>query len=176
MSTDEMYEDHPGVRLPPPLIVLAGLVAGMALDGRLTELRLNPRPLVALGILCAAGGLLLGFSALGLFHRKGTKPEPWKPSSSLVTSGVYRFTRNPMYLGMLLLYTGFALIGAGPWSIGLLAVVFLIPQLLRRRPRRGISQASVRRSLLQLPSAGETVVMKRGSPVRFPPKDISNLV
>lgn len=121
-----MNEDHPGVRLPPPLIILAGLAAGLALDGRLTELRFNSMPLVALGITCAAVGLLLGIAALGLFHRKGTKPEPWKPSSALVTSGVYRFTRNPMYLGMLLLYAGIALIGAGPWSVGSFALVFLI--------------------------------------------------
>ena len=126
MTGDEVNEDHPGVRLPPPLIVLAGLAAGLALDGRLTELRLNSMPLVALGITCAVVGLLLGFSALGLFHRKGTKPEPWKPSSALVISGVYRFTRNPMYLGMLLLYAGIAFIGAGPWSVGSFALVFLI--------------------------------------------------
>jgi protein-S-isoprenylcysteine O-methyltransferase Ste14 len=105
---------------------LAGLAAGLALDGRLTELRFNSMPFVALGMTCAAVGLLLVLSALGLFHRKGTKPEPWKPSSSLVTSGVYRFTRNPMYLGMLLLYAGIALIWAGPWSATLFPLIFLI--------------------------------------------------
>lgn len=121
-----MNQDHPGVRLPPPLIVLAGLAAGLALDGRPTELRFNSMPFVVLGITCAAVGLLLVLSALGLFHRKGTRPEPWKPSSSVVTSGVYRFTRNPMYLSMLLLYAGIALIWAGPWSATLFPLIFLI--------------------------------------------------
>jgi protein-S-isoprenylcysteine O-methyltransferase Ste14 len=65
-------------------------------------------------------------SLLGLFHHKGTKPEPWKPSSALVSDGVYRFTRNPMYLGMVLLYAGIALIAGGPLTAAALVPVFLI--------------------------------------------------
>lgn len=90
-----MNEDNAGVRIPPPLIVVAGLAAGLALDGRLVDPQLNSTPLVVLGLACAAIGLLLGIAALGLFRRKETNPEPWKSSSALVTSGVYRFTRNP---------------------------------------------------------------------------------
>ena len=121
-----MSEDNPRVRLPPPLIVVAGLVVGLALDGRLIDPHRNSPPLVVSGIVCASVGLLLGISALGLFHRKGTKAEPWKPNSTLVTAGAYRFTRNPMYLGMLLLYAGVALIVGGPLTIGPLILVFLI--------------------------------------------------
>lgn len=121
-----MNEDNPRVRLPPPLIVVAGLVVGLVLDGRLTDPHRNSTPLVVSGMVCAFAGLLLGISALGLFHRKGTKPEPWKPSSALVTAGAYRFTRNPMYLGMLLLYAGVALIVGGPLTIGPFVLVFLI--------------------------------------------------
>ena len=121
-----MNEDNPRVRLPPPLIVVAGLAVGLALDGRLIDPQRNSAPLVVSGIAFALVGLLSGISALGLFHRRGTKPEPWKPSSALVITGVYRFTRNPMYLGMLLLYTGAALIAGGPLTIGPLILVFLI--------------------------------------------------
>lgn len=121
-----MNDDNPTVRIPPPLIVLAGLAAGLALDGRLDDLQLNPTPLVVLGIVTAAAGLLLGLSALSLFHRKGTKPEPWKPSSALVTNGVFRFTRNPMYVGILLLYAGIALMAGGSWSVGPFVAVSMI--------------------------------------------------
>lgn len=121
-----MNEDNPRVRLPPPVIVLAGLAVGLAVDGRLIDPRANSMPLVLVGLVCVLVGLLLGMAALGLFRREGTKPEPWKPSSALVTGGVFRFTRNPMYLGMLLLYVGGALMAGGPLTIGLLVVVFLI--------------------------------------------------
>lgn len=121
-----MIEDNPRVRLPPPVIVLAGLAVGLALDGRLIDPRANAAPLVLVGITCALTGIILGVAALGLFRREGTKPEPWKPSSALVTGGVFRFTRNPMYLGMLLLYAGGALMAGGPLTFGPLIMVFLI--------------------------------------------------
>ena len=67
-----------------------------------------PRYLLA-SILCLGGIALVGW-ALGLFRRAGTRAEPWHPSSALVLDGVYRFTRNPMYLGMAAIYAGIALI------------------------------------------------------------------
>lgn len=57
----------------------------------------------------AAGGALLIVIALGLFRGGKTRPEPWQPASSLVVSGLYRFTRNPMYLGHLIFLTGLAI-------------------------------------------------------------------
>lgn len=126
VTGDNVSEDNPKVRLPPPLIVLAGLAAGLALDGRLANPELNSVPFILAGVACAAAGLLLGISALGLFRRSGTKPEPWKPSSTLVTAGVYRFTRNPMYLGMLLLYAGIALTAGGPFTATMVLPVFLL--------------------------------------------------
>ena len=57
----------------------------------------------------AAAGVALIAIALGLFARSKTRPEPWQPASSLVDRGLYRFTRNPMYLGMGLLVLGVAL-------------------------------------------------------------------
>lgn len=98
----------------------------MALDGRLTNPELNSIPLLIAGLVCAAAGLLLGISALGRFHRSGTNPEPWKPSSALVTVGVYRFTRNPMYLGMLLLHFGIALAAGGPFTAFAVVPAFLM--------------------------------------------------
>ena len=83
-----MKEDNPRVRLPPPLIILAGLAFGLLLDGRLVNPHLNLTVLLLRETACAFIGLPLRISALGLFHRKGTRSEPWKPSSALVTSGV----------------------------------------------------------------------------------------
>lgn len=61
------------------------------------------------GLVCAA--LLIGFGALYQFSRRGTTFHPHTPekASALVDTGLYRYTRNPMYLGILLLLAAYAL-------------------------------------------------------------------
>ena len=121
-----MNSDNPQIRLPPPLIVAAGMVTGLALDGRFVDPQLNTKLLMTAGLTSIASGIALGVTALSLFRRMRTKPEPWKPASSLVTTSVYRFTRNPMYVGMLLLHAGVALMAGGQWTAVAIAPVFLI--------------------------------------------------
>ena len=101
MSSD----DNPRVFLPPPVIFAGLLGAGLMLDSD----PLRVAPVSVIGVAIAAGGLALIAVALGLFRSGRTRPEPWQPASSLVVSGLYRFTRNPMYLGMALLSLGVAL-------------------------------------------------------------------
>lgn len=109
--------DSPNVRIPPPLIVLSLLIAGLALDGRLYEPRFNEGWAIVLGVSATVIGLFVGGAALRGFVRAGTNPEPWKASTTLVERGVYRFTRNPMYLSMLLIIFGAALIAGAFWSL-----------------------------------------------------------
>ena len=98
-------DDNPRVFLPPPLIFGGLLALGLLLDS--DPLRFGPVSLG--GMVLAAGGVLLIGISLGLFRSSGTRPEPWQPASSLVNRGLYRFTRNPMYLGMALLSLGIAM-------------------------------------------------------------------
>lgn len=109
--------DSPNVRIPPPLIVLSLLIAGLALDGRFYEPRFNEGWAIVLGVSATVIGLFVGGAALRGFVRAGTNPEPWKASTSLVERGVYRFTRNPMYLGMLLVSFAIAVIAGAFWSL-----------------------------------------------------------
>ena len=89
-------QDSPRVLVPPPLI-FGGLLA----LGLLIESDLSPRsPLILAGAALGCAGLALILAALGLFRRARTRPEPWRASTALVATGIYRFTRNPMYLGM----------------------------------------------------------------------------
>lgn len=98
-------DDNPRVRVPPPLI-FAGLVAlGLVID----RAPFRPGPAQLAGAALGAAGFALIAVALGLFAGAGTRAEPWQPASRLVDRGVYRFTRNPMYLGMGLLSLGVAL-------------------------------------------------------------------
>ena len=118
--------DSAGVKVPPPLIFITGLLLGAALE----QVKATPNLPGVWALAAAVVGIVLAFvlggGALRRFASSKTPPEPWKPSKALVTSGPYRFTRNPMYVGMALLYVGIALTFGLLWSIALLPVVLVI--------------------------------------------------
>jgi protein-S-isoprenylcysteine O-methyltransferase Ste14 len=110
-----------GVIALPPLIYAAGLGAGLLLDWLLPSLDLpgSLRWLLG-GALCAAGAALQTWFILG-FRRARTAVDPREPTTALVTTGPYRLTRNPAYLGLALLYAGIALLANAPWALVTLA-------------------------------------------------------
>jgi protein-S-isoprenylcysteine O-methyltransferase Ste14 len=127
MATED---STPGVRFPPPLIFTLGLLAGWALDRWVRPLPLvGPDHRAWLYLHAAAFGLvalwLLG-SALGVFRRQGNDPRPWREDSALVVGGLYRYTRNPMYLGMALLVVALALALDSLWPLLTLVPVLAI--------------------------------------------------
>jgi protein-S-isoprenylcysteine O-methyltransferase Ste14 len=119
--------DTPGVIAPPPLIFLGFLLLGWGLGEIIGEPGLGLTDPVRRGL--ALAGLLIGLGiegwAAGLFRRARTAVQPWKPSTALVTSGVYGLTRNPIYLGFAITYLGLAIGLDSP-----LALVLLPPCLL----------------------------------------------
>ena len=107
--------DHgPGVRLPPPVLV-AGVLALAWLLRLVVPVPLGP-PLSALGslVIFAAIGLV-GWAVLVLV-RAGNDPRPDKPDTAMVEDGPYRFGRNPIYLGFILVVLGFALRWGDLWG------------------------------------------------------------
>jgi len=81
------------------------------------------------GLLVSA--LFLAAFSLGAIcfwhHRKrGTSVEPLEPTTALVTSGPYRFSRNPLYVAQLLGFAGFALLAGSAWRAAFLPLVFLV--------------------------------------------------
>ena len=96
---------------------------------------------------CSAGGLgillSLGlfFSAGRLFPKHGTSVRPDKPDTAILTEGPYRFTRNPIYLAMALLYLGISICADSPGPLAMLVPVLLLmnflvlPRAERYRPR-----------------------------------------
>jgi protein-S-isoprenylcysteine O-methyltransferase Ste14 len=98
-----------GVRVPPPLYYVAGFLIGAGIEAALP---IERPPLVVTILFTAfgiAGWLALDGAAMLSFNRAGTSMVPIRPSTALVTTGPYRFTRNPMYLGMAFLYVALAL-------------------------------------------------------------------
>ena len=115
---------HAGVRFPPPLIYLFLLLIGLGIDWATDFPRLRLPASWLIGAVPILAGLALIVAAVGLFRRHDTPPEPWRPSSAFVSSGIYRRTRNPMYLGMALIYLGLAL------GLESLAALLLLPVAL----------------------------------------------
>jgi protein-S-isoprenylcysteine O-methyltransferase Ste14 len=118
---------RPGVVAPPPAIYAAALVVGLVLD-RVWHVHVLPP-----GVARVLGPLLLALSLVGLpailaFRRHRTSPNPYRPSTTLVTDGPYRLSRNPMYVGFTLMYLGVALWADALWPLVLLPVVLLVMQ------------------------------------------------
>ena len=116
-----MKRDTAGVIAPPPLLALAAVVFGLLLDGLfpayvLAVLLDFPERMIAAFVLFAASAAL-AVPAVLAFRRAGTHVEPWKPVSALVTRGIFRFLRNPMYVGLILLVAGIAVALASDWML-----------------------------------------------------------
>ncbi len=130
-------DDIPHVIAPPPLLYLVPLVLGLTADHWWpfdTSLPTLARWIVA-ALCLGLSGLLV--AAILAFRRARTHPEPWKPTTALVVDGPYRFTRNPMYVGFTLIYTGIALLADSAWPLLLLPAVLLVMQrfVIRREER-----------------------------------------
>ena len=116
---------------PPPAIYAIGLALGLVADWLLALPPLmEPN---ALTWAAAAGfgtvGAFCIASALRRFGAAGTPAEPWKPTRALATGGIYRWTRNPMYLGMALLLLA---AGLGFASLGIIAMLPLVILVIDR--------------------------------------------
>ena len=121
-------QDHAGIRVPPPLIFLGLVLIGPLLDHLLgiAPLRIARPVQVVLTLALVAAGLAVVLAAIRRFQSAGTRVEPWAPSSAIVSAGIYRFSRNPMYLGMVLVMLGLALIIANPASLAMVGVATLV--------------------------------------------------
>ena len=120
--------DHAGVLVPPPFFFVIPFCAGLLLH------RLHPIPILRREISAVPGlglavlGLLLVVWAMGLFARARTSPIPIRPTTAIVETGPYRFSRNPMYVGLALLYVGLALWIGTLWPLLFLPVALIMVQ------------------------------------------------
>lgn len=104
------------LKLPPPIWTLVYVLTAAALSWFFGWAKVPGLPLAPLGISLVAISWILPVWAIVLFRREGTEVEPTSPTNrKLITSGPYRFTRNPMYLGLVILTLGIAIwVGAWP--------------------------------------------------------------
>lgn len=118
--------DNPGILLPPPFLFITALAAGVLIDGNVLRWRHVTHLSQWVGVGVALTGLMLIGVTLALFRRHRTRPEPWEPASALIAEGPYRFSRNPMYLGMAVAAVGIAIFFDSIAALALLAGVVLV--------------------------------------------------
>ena len=116
---------NPLLRIPVPWVFVLAYLAGVVLE-KLIPLHLStalPSSTYIAGVvLFAIGAVIAGWSWV-IFHRAGTTRVPGEASSTLVTWGPYRFSRNPMYVGLVFAYLGEAGMLRQVWPVLLLPVV-----------------------------------------------------
>lgn len=101
-----MGSDTPRRGPVPPVFFLLAICAAIAAHRFLPVLQIIPRPWHYGGALLIVIGVAMAAISAGAFRRAGTPVVPFTQSTSLVTSGFYRYTRNPMYLGMVVALLG----------------------------------------------------------------------
>lgn len=120
--------DTPGVIAPPPLIYLVAVIIGLVLR------YLAPTAFLSRGLDYTLGAVLIVI-AVGIFlwgvrvmRRAGTSLKTTVPTTALVTTGPFRFSRNPLYVSLTLFYLGIAMAAQSLWALALLFVVLAVMQ------------------------------------------------
>jgi protein-S-isoprenylcysteine O-methyltransferase Ste14 len=108
-----------GTPVLPPTYLLASLLVMVALHFLLPAAYIILMPWNILGIVPLACGLVINAIADSAFHRVKTTVKPFEGPTTLITSGVYRISRHPMYLGFVLILIGVAAIlgSLTPWGV-----------------------------------------------------------
>ena len=129
MNKTTSTSDSPQVIAPPPLIYLGGLAVGIVLN-IFWPLPFLPKDLILpLGISIIAVSVVLVVSAFRAFIKAKTNIDVRKPTTSIVSTGPYRFSRNPVYLSMTLFVIGIAVWVNSLWILFTLLQVLFVMQL-----------------------------------------------
>ena len=110
---------------PPPLIYIVGLGAGFGLEALFPSASLPPVLAWSVGGGVLVAGLVLAGAFFAAFRRARTPVDLRKATSAIVTTGPYRWSRNPGYVSLTLIYAGIAVLASVLW-----AFVSLIPTLV----------------------------------------------
>ena len=135
----------PGLKFPPPLLVLVLIGTGYLADSWL-PLPITPPitqsiDLRLIGLLLVIGSLLLALFALYCFLRAKTNVEPWQPTTVILQSGIFAYSRNPIYLAFCIAALGTGLLINSWWGLGVTPVLaYLLQRLVINREESYLEQ------------------------------------
>ena len=126
----ENKKDSPGVYIPPPLLYVATFLLAVLIQ-RLIPIDKNifyNTSAKIVGTIIIIAGLFFNFPALRQFFKTKNTLITIKPANSLQTTGIYSVSRNPMYISLLLIYTGLSFLKGNWWNFIMLPLLFLVVQ------------------------------------------------
>jgi protein-S-isoprenylcysteine O-methyltransferase Ste14 len=136
--------DNPGVFIPPPLFYVIAFLLSLLLQKLIpiNSAVFHSTALKIAGIVIAGISLVFSVPALVRFVKTKNTVVTVRPANSLQTAGIYSITRNPMYLGLLLLYTGLALLTGNWWTLIVIPLLcFAVTQRIIKPEERYLSRA-----------------------------------
>jgi protein-S-isoprenylcysteine O-methyltransferase Ste14 len=113
-------------RIVPPLYFLAGLIIMILLNSFAPVGRWLHYPWRYFGIILIVAGVVLSIGSGMLFRKLGTNPQPGTRANLIVTKGAFRYTRNPMYLGLIVTLIGTSILLGTISPLIIIPIVFLI--------------------------------------------------
>ncbi len=119
-------DDTAGVIAPPPLIYLAALLVGLAIDYVWPAAFLPATVQYIAGGTLIVAGLAVALTATRLFTKAGTNFRPDRPSTALVLAGPYRYSRNPMYVSLTMTHLGIAIAIDSLWLIAMVVPALIV--------------------------------------------------
>lgn len=115
--------DTSGVPVAPPILYLAVILAAIGLGALWPIAAMPPTLSSGGGWGLVTIGVALGVACVVRFRRAGTGIPTYRPTTTLVTDGLYRYSRNPIYVGLAAIYLGLALLAGSWWGFILLPVI-----------------------------------------------------
>lgn len=110
---------HKITRVIPPVWLLLAMIAMYLLNGILPLVMILPPDFAPFGQIVVFMGISLVFFAAHMFKKARTPLKPFTPVKAVVTDGPFRYSRNPIYLGMFIMLAGWAIYlgGLSPWFV-----------------------------------------------------------
>lgn len=115
--------DRKRIKFQPVLLYLGCLALGFGAEYVLPTHILNPSLAQLFGFAFPALGVVMIVYAVMEFRDAGTSPFYFRPASKLVQTGVYHLSRNPIYVGLTLIFAGVGILANNLWIVGLVAVI-----------------------------------------------------
>ncbi len=119
-------EDRPGVPIAPPLLFVLPILALLALEWFIPTSFAHGQFRWIPGALLLLAGIALNVGGFITQKRAGTDPIPFNPTTRIVVHGLYRFTRNPMYIGLALWTLGLAILVDSAWMLLAVPIGFVL--------------------------------------------------
>lgn len=129
------------VKFPPPAIFASLILLGVGMQS-LWPLRLGiPESLEIFGYLLVLFGVAVAVLVSSSFRKVGTAIEPWKPTTAIVTTGIYAWSRNPIYTGFCFINIGIGVATNNLWVfVSFIPAVFLVYHVAIAKEERYLEQ------------------------------------